>query len=137
MRRIVNRYTVTLLALLVAWALFGPPFADFPRALKGQGGRYGDIKAMNAIFDAQSYNKLPRTFGTLRHDYADGSWIQVISSDSHQGGGTTGVLESNGKRHFYFGHVCGVGGLGIPIDFSGAQFDPAQKGVNGDLIKVE
>lgn len=127
------------LVLGIAWIGFAPPLADLRRIFTGQEGRYGDIKIMDAAFDRQSYDTLPQHFEVLRHDYPDGSWIQVISSDSHHdpGGGTTGVLESNGKRHFYFGHVCG-GGEGIAIDFYSDHFDPEQSGKtrNGDLLKV-
>lgn len=131
------KYTLPVLALVIVGMVFAPPFADFPRIFTDAEGRYGDIKAMDAAFDQQSYDKLPKHFECIRRDFPDGAWIQVISSDSHHelgGGGTTGVLESNGKRHFYFGHVCGSG-VGIAIRIGRDRFDPEQTSEPG-LIKV-
>jgi hypothetical protein len=124
-------------AVVMAWVLFAPPLADLRRMVAGQEGRYGEIKTMEAAFDRQAYDRLPRHFECFRHDYPDGSWIQVLSSDSHHtsGGGTTGVLESNGRRHFYFGHVCGKG-EGIAIRLGKTHFDPLQTSEPG-LLKVK
>jgi signal peptidase I len=131
----MKKIVIVVVGLGVSWALFAPPLADFERIVKGDEGRYGDIKVIEDIFNRQAFDELPAHYDGYRQVYKSGEWIHVISSDSHHGGGTTGVLESNGKRHFYFGHVCGSG-EGIPVDYGDIEFDPDQKQNGNRLLKI-
>ena len=128
------------LPLVAVAGFFAPPPSDITRILRGQEGRYADIATIERMMDKNDFSHLPQGFYELRVRYKDGSSIQVVCSDSHQGGGTIGVLESNGTRHFYFGHVCG-GILGLPLTCGKDKFEPDQRKFGHDksdgLVKIK
>lgn len=118
--------TVIIVLLLVA----AVRYSGIVREIIGLEGSHSDIRKMQKAFDSGEYKKFPHGF---KHTYPDGSWIYVLATDSHHGGGTIGVLESSGKKHFYFGHVCGFG-EGVGLNRGKDAFDPDQ---NSYLKKVK
>ena len=126
MKKIALFLFIGLLSLIAVGIYCAPPLSDIDRIVGGKEGRYSDIAIMQRIMDKNEFSSLPGGFYEYRHDYKNGGWIQILSTDSHHGGGTIGVLESNGQRHFYFGHVCGLGGEGLPITYGEDRFEPDQ-----------
>jgi len=133
MKRRTKIIIIGSLSVVAIAAFFLPPPSDIARIVRGQEGRYHDIAIMERIMDKNDFSHLPRGFNATRHDYKGGSWVRIVATDSHHGGGTVGVLESDGRRHFYFGHVCGFG-EGVPLVLGENRFDPDQR---GDLVKIK
>lgn len=140
MKKIAMTLVVGSLSLIAIGVFFSPSLHDIDRIVFGKEGRYSDIATMERIMDNNGFSKLPSGFYGYRHDYRNGSWIRCLTTDSHHGGGTVGVLESNGQRHFYFGHVCG-GGEGLPITYGDNKFEPDQskyrQAMGTSLVKVK
>jgi len=141
MKKRTKILTAGALALIAtAWYLAPAP-SDIARILHGQEGRYAEIATMESIMDKNDFSHLPRGFYGRRVDYKNGNWIQVLSTDSHHGGGTVGILESSGQRHFYFAHVCGGGSEGVPLTYGKDKFEPDQSKFGHDktdgLLKIK
>jgi hypothetical protein len=126
-RKILTKGISVFIISLLVCMLINP---DIVRIVLGREGRYSDIEEMERIFQSFDSEHIPKTSSRkhihkTKHTYSDGSWIYVLATDSHHGGGTVGVLESSGKQHFYFGHNCGFG-EGLFLDFGSNHFNPDQ-----------
>ncbi len=115
--------TIAVLALVTVCGVFKAEIRDIPRMIMGSEGRYSDIKWMRKVFESKPL-KLPGS--GYKHTYPDGSWAALLATDSHHGGGTVGVLKSNGEMHFYFGHNCGLG-EGVGIYLGETEFNENQR----------
>jgi len=140
MKKITITLVIGSLSLIAVGVRFAPPLSDIDRIVFGKEGRYSDIAIMERIMDRNAFANLPAGFYGYRHDYKNGRWIRCLTTDSHHGGGTVGVLESNGQRHFYFGHVCG-GGEGLPITYGEDNYVPDQshypQAMGTHLVKIK
>lgn len=125
---------LSAMALLMGGAIL---FFIYLDASISTDGSYDDIRDMEAAFRKGRYRD-EEYEGHIFRKYPDGSWAYLMATDSHsmEGGGTIGVLESSGKTHFWFDHVCGFG-EGVAVTLRGDHFDPHQSSKRVKEARVE
>ncbi len=124
---------LSLFALIVALSVTYLIYPKFFLYYFASEGSRADIKEMKRLFKSGEYIT---NESHLFVRYDDNSWAYLIATNSHapEYGGTVGVLESTGKTHFWFTHVCGYG-LGIPINIAGNNFSANQ--LTEDKVKID